>query len=290
MKRSFVESLPLLLTVLAALLAAGCGAKTQTNRKTGNGTGVWESEAGGSTTDSVSSASHWNNPVSGDYDGDGIPDGSDACPEIPEDRDNFEDEDGCPEPDNDEDKILDAVDSCPNEPETYNGTDDEDGCPDESKIFVHACPKIEIPEVLHYESGDPMIKPGWKAMLDAIADVIITNPMILRVEVAAHTDQKGMSQYNLKMSRERAEAVVSYLVKKGVKKEILSAAGYGEECPMNYGSSEESFAKNKRIEFKLLETTEGCTKIQFTCQKAVDMELVPEEDQKYLPENDYCKN
>ena len=65
-----------------------------------------------------------------DADLDGIDDGSDDCPELAEDHDGFEDEDGCPELDNDLDGIPDAQDKCPNEPENYNGIEDEDGCPD----------------------------------------------------------------------------------------------------------------------------------------------------------------
>jgi outer membrane protein OmpA-like peptidoglycan-associated protein len=69
-------------------------------------------------------------PGMGDRDGDGIKDDVDKCPDDPEDYDGFEDEDGCPDPDNDQDGIPDELDSCPNEPETYNGYKDEDGCPD----------------------------------------------------------------------------------------------------------------------------------------------------------------
>jgi hypothetical protein len=66
----------------------------------------------------------------GDRDGDGIADSRDRCPDDPEDRDGFQDEDGCPDPDNDRDGIPDVRDKCPNEPETYNGFQDDDGCPD----------------------------------------------------------------------------------------------------------------------------------------------------------------
>jgi outer membrane protein OmpA-like peptidoglycan-associated protein len=69
-------------------------------------------------------------PSIGDRDGDGYKDDVDQCPDDPEDFDDFEDEDGCPEPDNDKDGILDDADKCPNEPETKNGYQDEDGCPD----------------------------------------------------------------------------------------------------------------------------------------------------------------
>ena len=66
----------------------------------------------------------------GDRDGDGVPDDVDKCPDEPEDRDGFEDDDGCPDPDNDGDGIPDVSDKCPNDPENFNGYQDDDGCPD----------------------------------------------------------------------------------------------------------------------------------------------------------------
>lgn len=65
-----------------------------------------------------------------DNDGDMIPDIRDKCPNEKEDKDGFQDEDGCPDPDNDGDGIPDLKDLCPNKPETFNGFQDEDGCPD----------------------------------------------------------------------------------------------------------------------------------------------------------------
>jgi outer membrane protein OmpA-like peptidoglycan-associated protein len=81
-------------------------------------------------------------PSIGDRDGDGIKDDVDKCPDEPEDFDDFEDEDGCPDPDNDKDGILDRDDQCPNEP----GPVENHGCPwpDRDKDGIHdkddACP------------------------------------------------------------------------------------------------------------------------------------------------------
>jgi OOP family OmpA-OmpF porin len=69
-------------------------------------------------------------PSIGDRDGDGIPDDIDKCPDEPEDKDGFQDDDGCPDPDNDNDGIPDIDDKCPNEPEDRDGDHDEDGCPE----------------------------------------------------------------------------------------------------------------------------------------------------------------
>jgi outer membrane protein OmpA-like peptidoglycan-associated protein len=71
-------------------------------------------------------------PSIGDRDGDGLKDDVDKCPDEPEDRDGFQDEDGCPDPDNDNDGILDVDDRCVNEPEDRDGDQDFDGCPETS--------------------------------------------------------------------------------------------------------------------------------------------------------------
>ncbi len=69
-------------------------------------------------------------PSIGDRDGDGLADDTDACPDEPEDFDGFEDQDGCPDPDDDRDGILDVDDSCRLVPEDRDGDADDDGCPE----------------------------------------------------------------------------------------------------------------------------------------------------------------
>jgi len=69
-------------------------------------------------------------PDDPDTDGDGIPDSKDACPNVKEDIDGYLDDDGCPDPDNDADGILDKDDKCPNEAEDPDGFEDWDGCPE----------------------------------------------------------------------------------------------------------------------------------------------------------------
>ncbi|MGZ3475399.1 MAG: thrombospondin type 3 repeat-containing protein [Polyangiales bacterium] len=85
-------------------------------------------------------------PISLDRDGDGIPDRDDKCPDVKEDKDGFEDTDGCPDPDNDKDGIPDNLDKCPSQAEDIDGFQDDDGCPepdrdgDGIKDVVDKCP------------------------------------------------------------------------------------------------------------------------------------------------------
>jgi outer membrane protein OmpA-like peptidoglycan-associated protein len=78
-----------------------------------------------------------------DNDADGIADKIDDCPNDPEDRDSFEDSDGCPDLDNDKDGIADRVDQCPDDPEDKDGFEDDDGCPDcdDDQDGVAECPQ-----------------------------------------------------------------------------------------------------------------------------------------------------
>jgi outer membrane protein OmpA-like peptidoglycan-associated protein len=67
--------------------------------------------------------------VDGDRDGDGIADSRDKCPDVAEDKDGFEDLDGCPDPDNDKDEIPDVEDACPSEPGKRTTDAKTNGCP-----------------------------------------------------------------------------------------------------------------------------------------------------------------
>jgi OOP family OmpA-OmpF porin len=69
-------------------------------------------------------------PLAYDTDGDGVLDRDDRCEGEREDRDGYEDLDGCPDPDDDKDGILDVNDRCREEPENKNGLEDDDGCPE----------------------------------------------------------------------------------------------------------------------------------------------------------------
>jgi len=101
-------------------------------------------------------------PTPTDRDGDGILDKSDECPDEPEDKDNFKDEDGCPDDDNDNDGILDPKDKCPNDPEDKDEFEDLDGCPDDDNDKdgfsdkVDGCPnKAEDKDGFEDDDGCP---------------------------------------------------------------------------------------------------------------------------------------
>jgi outer membrane protein OmpA-like peptidoglycan-associated protein len=192
-----------------------------------------------------------------DNDKDGILDVNDKCPNDPEDKDGFEDADGCPDPDNDKDGILDVNDKCPNEPETINGVDDADGCPDQgaSKVRVVG-DRIEILEIVHFDFNKATIKAVSHDLLKQVASVIKNNPGFKKIRVEGHTDSKGNDTFNLKLSQSRANAVRDFLVNLGVERERLDAQGYGETRPVESNATNDGRAKNRRVEFVIVDRGE----------------------------------
>ncbi len=101
----------------------------------------------------------FHNPRVRDSDGDGVSDKVDGCREVPEDKDGFQDEDGCVDPDNDGDTVMDADDRCQGDKEDIDGFEDVDGCadPDNDKDGVadtaDKC-ATELEDMDQFEDGD----------------------------------------------------------------------------------------------------------------------------------------
>ncbi len=192
-----------------------------------------------------------------DTDGDRLLDNVDRCINDPEDVDTFEDDDGCPDPDNDQDNILDVDDECPLVPEVLNGVDDEDGCPDEGKVQLDLNKKeIYIFEKVHFDLNKATIKRQSHEILDAVHNVLEKFPSITLVEVQGHTDIRGPDYLNQDLSQRRADAVKNYLVKKGIDASRLQSKGYGETKLLDTAETEEAHAKNRRVQFIVLEKSE----------------------------------
>ena len=197
--------------------------------------------------------------------------GNDMCPDSPEDFDDFEDEDGCPDPDNDHDGICDpwvsdmglletyasvckGLDKCPMEPETINGVKDDDGCPDSGKQLVFVLEdKIEIKDKIYFNNNKATIQKKSNSLLDQLAQTIMANPSIKKVSVEGHTDDTGKYEHNLTLSRQRAQAVVDALVKRGVSADRLSAIGHGPDKPLDPAKTKAARALNRRVEFLITE-------------------------------------
>ena len=187
----------------------------------------------------------------GDADRDGAADLEDLCLNDPEDRDGFEDGDGCPDPDNDRDRIADIHDACPNDPETYNGTEDEDGCPDRGSVVVEDS-SIAILDRVFFDRDSARLNARSFPIIDAIAATLINNPQVNRVEVRGHTSDDEADGEAL--SNARAVAVLNALTERGVPPFQVIARGYAARQPSQPGRTRAAREDNRSVTFQILET------------------------------------
>jgi outer membrane protein OmpA-like peptidoglycan-associated protein len=154
--------------------------------------------------------------------------------------------------DRDGDGIPDAKDRCPAEPESWNGFEDEDGCPDAGRVVVHKG-RIEILDKIYFAAGADEIKPVSRPVLDAIAATLRGNPAIRVLAVQGHASDAEREPWSL--SARRAGAVRAHLRGVGVRTE-LKAQAFGATQPVAEGTGEEARARNRRVEFVILERQE----------------------------------
>lgn len=186
-----------------------------------------------------------------DNDGDGIPDKSDGCPNIAEDKDGFQDEDGCPDEDNDRDGILDADDQCPLEPETINGERDDDGCPDQGLIVMRD-DRVVLEERVLFDTLSARIKKSAEPVLRAIINLQTQHPEWTKVRIEGHADVRGGAELNQQLSERRATSVREALIELGMKPELVVAEGYGATRLLTTETTEEAHRMNRRVEFVVI--------------------------------------
>ena len=205
-----------------------------------------------------------------DSDGDGVVDANDKCPGTPAGV--KVDAAGCPL-DSDKDGVADYLDKCPGTPAGVPV--DASGCPLDSdgdgvldymdkcpgtpagvKVDASGCP-ITILDTgaaswtfndINFESAKADIRPSSYGILDEIAAALAANPT-LKVLVEGHTDSRGARAFNMNLSQRRAQAVVDYLVDKGVASNRLSAQGFGPDRPVADNGTRLGRAKNRRVQF-----------------------------------------
>jgi OOP family OmpA-OmpF porin len=100
---------------------------------------------------------------------------------------------------------------------------------------------------VNFETGKSVISPDSTATLDAAA-AALKAAAELKIEVAGHTDNVGTPEANLKLSQDRALAVMAAMTARGIKADRLTAKGYGQTAPIADNRSEDGRAKNRRVE------------------------------------------
>ena len=180
-----------------------------------------------------------------DPDGDAVPLPCDLCPTEVGIK-----PDGCPVRDTDGDGIFDDRDKCPKEPETKNGFEDDDGCPDQLpekfKKFTG------VVQGIFFDQGKSTIRKQSNATLEGAVKVLQEFPSV-RLEISGHTSSEGNNEVNAKLSQERADAVKTWLADKGVDPNRIQTRGAGSDEPIADNKTALGRAKNRRIEFKILQ-------------------------------------
>ena len=206
-------------------------------------------------------------PVERDSDRDGVLQKSDVCQTTPANQ--SVNSRGCPL-DSDDDSVADDFDSCLNTPrgaivdasgcEPDNDHDDVpnhlDQCPATSadvRVDSKGCEIRAVIELsgVSFESNSDELLPGAESVLiDAAATLRLNQDFI--VEVAGHTDSSGAAEYNLMLSKNRANTVLNYLITYGANPASLTARGYGEAEPVADNSTAEGRVANRRVELRIL--------------------------------------
>lgn len=161
--------------------------------------------------------------------------------------------------DDDGDGVANKFDKCPNTPAGVKV--DGSGCPlPEMKHETKVIEKIVVTEEdrkvvdeaiknLEFDLGKSTIRSNSYPSLNSVAALLIEKNFSLKL--AGHTDNTGSMQTNMRISKERAEAVKSYLVSKGANASRIEATGYGPTQPISTNANAEGRQQNRRVEFTL---------------------------------------
>ena len=202
-------------------------------------------------------------PNNADTDDDGLPDGLEVSTKTdPNNADT--DYDGVPDgiEDTDQDGKVDDGETDPRKGAAVVEDTDTDGVPDGqdkcadtppgSTVNNQGCIAFEgksfALEGVNFRTGSAVILKSSMDELRRAVQVLRDNPDV-KVEIAGHTDDRGRTKSNLKLSQRRAEAVKAHLEKNGIDPARLSAKGYGESRPIKTNKTKAGRAANRRIEF-----------------------------------------
>lgn len=140
------------------------------------------------------------------------------------------------QPDGDGDGVPDSMDLCP---------DSEAG----AAVNAMGCaPRVGIVlEGVVFSTGSNELTADARQRLDRVAATLAQQDQ-LKAEVAGYTDSRGNAEANRRLSQRRAEAVMAYLVEKGIAADRLSARGYGQDNPIASNNNEAGRQRNRRVE------------------------------------------
>lgn len=185
-----------------------------------------------------------------DADGDGVTDKDDKCPNT---KKGYKvDASGCPM-DRDKDGVIDEEDDCP----TVAGPKENKGCPvkePEKKKEITA-DQVEIQNIkvtpVHFLSDKSYLTDYSKSILDKLI-VTLNSNQEYHTNIYGYADSQGTDNHNYKLSQNRIESVVKYLISKGISTErIIHQKAFGETKPVASNKTQEGRLQNRRVEFEI---------------------------------------
>jgi OOP family OmpA-OmpF porin len=198
----------------------------------------------------------------GDRDHDFVFDDEDACPDIQGVRTNDPKTNGCPRRDRDNDTVFDDEDACPDIPGVRTSDPKTNGCPPAGDKVRIEGDKIVLGEIIHFDTDSPRIRHASWPLCKKVADFIQANPDVLEIDIEGHADETGTSAHNLVLSRNRANAVKTLIVKYGVDPKRITTHAYGETRPKVPGHAEEQLRQNRRVEFTVTRSRARATELK----------------------------
>jgi outer membrane protein OmpA-like peptidoglycan-associated protein len=178
-----------------------------------------------------------------DGDQDGVLDRDDKCLDVA-----GVPPDGCP-PDSDGDGFIDSKDKCPQEPENKNGFEDDDGCPDEIPAAVQKF--TGVIKGIEFETGKANIRSISKPLLEQASAILNQYPS-LKVMIVGHTDNVGKREFNIDLSQKRADSVKAFIISQGISTERILTRGEGPDAPLADNKTRSGRQLNRRIEFTII--------------------------------------
>ncbi|MGB4399667.1 MAG: OmpA family protein [Daejeonella sp.] len=171
-----------------------------------------------------------------DSDGDGVADKLDKCPGT--EAGVKVDGSGCPL-DVDADGIPDSKDACP----TVKGTAEYNGCPGPDAGMVSG-------SAIQFEFDSSVLRTDAYPLLDKLSSDLRANSSS-SVQLDGHASSEGTTEYNMTLSRDRANSVKTYLVNSGVAASRISTSAFGESRPVASNATEAGRMQNRRVEFRM---------------------------------------
>lgn len=152
--------------------------------------------------------------------------------------------------------VLSFFAGCSSTPEVVEETPAQKSAPEptaaqepvQEQVQAQPEPQVALETMFYFDYDDANVHPGDRSSIEAIANHINDSAQVIRIE--GHADERGTEAYNQDLGQRRANAVRDLLVSMGVSSSQIETVSYGEKKPIELGSGETVWQKNRCVEIK----------------------------------------